>query len=307
MTDLALTKLQTLFRTLFQFDSADLNFGIYRVLNYKRAEIEGFIDVRLPQIADEAFARYAAADRSKLEDRLQELRQSLKGGVDEEGNLKPPFDQLELGKEYLDVQRQVAALSVAAELKTRVYNDLYTFFNRYYEDGDFVPKRRRGRDETYAVPYNGEEVLLHWANKDQYYIKTDERLAAYRFHTGEFHVAFEVRAAHITTNNNKSENRFYVLASDPVAWDSDAKMLTVAFQHRALTESEAITHGKTGQQDKINGQSAETVLAAASDTTLKGLLGRVPTGSDRSALLKHLGQFTRRNTLDFFIHKDLKG
>ena len=30
-------KLQTLLRELFQFDSADLDFGIYAVMNHKRA------------------------------------------------------------------------------------------------------------------------------------------------------------------------------------------------------------------------------------------------------------------------------
>ena len=33
----------------------------------------------------------------------------------------------------------------------------------------------------YAIPYEGEEVTLHWANKDQYYIKTSEYLRDYAF------------------------------------------------------------------------------------------------------------------------------
>ena len=36
-------KLQSLLRELFQFDSADLDFGIYRIMNAKRDEIERFI------------------------------------------------------------------------------------------------------------------------------------------------------------------------------------------------------------------------------------------------------------------------
>ena len=30
--------------------------------------------------------------------------------------------------------------------------------------------------EAYAIPYEGEEVTLHWASRDQYYIKTSEYL-----------------------------------------------------------------------------------------------------------------------------------
>ena len=34
---------------------------------------------------------------------------------------------------------------------------------------------------VYAIPYEGEEVRLHWANADQYYIKTGEYLRHYTF------------------------------------------------------------------------------------------------------------------------------
>ncbi len=60
---------------------------------------------------------------------------------------------------------------------------LVTFFSRYYDEGDFIARRRYsgpGR-ERYMIPYDGEEVKLVWANMDQYYIKTDEYLRDYRF------------------------------------------------------------------------------------------------------------------------------
>ncbi len=50
-----LERFQGLLRELFQFDCQDLDFGIYRVLNYKRKQIEEFITTRLPQHVDEAF------------------------------------------------------------------------------------------------------------------------------------------------------------------------------------------------------------------------------------------------------------
>ena len=129
----SLKKLQDLLRQLFQIEAADLDFGIYRILNYKRERVEEFINKRLPQIVNKAFQDYAKAE-------------------------------------------EMAQYQVTEDLKVRVYNDLYTFFSRYYEDGDFIAKRRYGRRETYAIPYNGEEVKLYWANYDQYYIKTSEYL-----------------------------------------------------------------------------------------------------------------------------------
>src|SRR5205823_13209210 len=71
------------------------------------------------------------------------------------------------------------AVDVAA-LENEVYDYLFSFFRRYYSDGDFLAKRVY-KPGVYAIPYEGEEVTLHWANKDQYYIKTSEYLRDYAF------------------------------------------------------------------------------------------------------------------------------
>jgi hypothetical protein len=54
-----------------------------------------------------------------------------------------------------------------------VFSHLLAFFSRYYDNGDFISQRRY-KGDTYAIPYAGEEVMLHWANKDQYYTKSGE-------------------------------------------------------------------------------------------------------------------------------------
>ena len=52
-----LTRLQDFFRSLFQFDLADLDFGLYRLFHLKRAEIEAFITEQLPREVDAAVVR----------------------------------------------------------------------------------------------------------------------------------------------------------------------------------------------------------------------------------------------------------
>ena len=42
-------KFQRLLRDIFQFDCADLDFGIYRIMNHKRDVIEKFISTDLPK------------------------------------------------------------------------------------------------------------------------------------------------------------------------------------------------------------------------------------------------------------------
>ncbi|MBP0500745.1 hypothetical protein J8J32_21970, partial [Mycobacterium tuberculosis] len=64
------------------------------------------------------------------------------------------------------------------EHENAVFSHLLTFFSRYYQDGDFISQRRY-KGNTYAIPYAGEEVMLHWANKDQYYTKSGENFANY--------------------------------------------------------------------------------------------------------------------------------
>jgi adenine-specific DNA-methyltransferase len=43
-------RFQSLLKELFQFEASDLDFGIYRILNYKREQIKDFIENRLPKI-----------------------------------------------------------------------------------------------------------------------------------------------------------------------------------------------------------------------------------------------------------------
>jgi adenine-specific DNA-methyltransferase len=54
----ALKKFQELLREIFQFESSDLDFGIYRILNYKQKEVKEFIDQKLPQIIEDAFQKH---------------------------------------------------------------------------------------------------------------------------------------------------------------------------------------------------------------------------------------------------------
>ncbi|MDN3510785.1 MAG: hypothetical protein NG784_05705 [Candidatus Jettenia sp.] len=55
-------KLKKILQQMFQMDQADLDFGIYRIMNQKRVEIERFLDKELlPQVKQE-FIRYKSAE-----------------------------------------------------------------------------------------------------------------------------------------------------------------------------------------------------------------------------------------------------
>lgn len=310
------TRFINIIREIFQFDTADLDFGIYRILNEKREQIEDYLNDRLPQVVDQAFAQYTESDREKLQEQLDALRQQLENAAkvfgqpafDESGDLVAALRGGEVGKEYLAVQGQLEQIEASADLKRSVYNDLANFFERYYQDGDYISKRKRGRDEKYVIPYDGQEVVLYWANQDQYYVKTGEQFRNYRFKAGEYIVQFELRSASTAQNNNKG-NRYFILAGkDAIHWDEPVNTLTLYFEYRLLTDKEQQQHGRTAQQqpqDSLNSAAATAVISSVRDATLKAHLAQVKEGEERNVLLKHLTQFTRRNTADFFIHKDL--
>jgi len=176
-----LEKFQDLLRELFQFDCADLDFGIYRIMNHKRDVIERFITQDLPKAVAAELERGALADQSQAAGELQnvaaQISQTLgQDALDADGNLAATYHATPLGKKYLSLKSKAAGARGRQALEASIFNQLYAFFSRYYQDGDFISKRRYSKRERYAIPYNGEEVYLYWANHDQYYIKTAEYL-----------------------------------------------------------------------------------------------------------------------------------
>ncbi len=318
-------KLQDLLRELFQFDSADLDFGIYAVMNHKRDQIERFIAHDLLNAIAQGLKLQSEAQQARVRADFAQARQELQGEYGEEafdaqGNLTAELmgasgqTAKRLREAYLSAQQALAASELSDDLEGQVYNDLLRFFARYYDDGDFNSQRRYGGSNKYVVPYNGEEVLLHWANRDQYYVKTGEYFSDYRFAVepaigfGGASVHFKLRQASVEQNNVKGEKRFFVLAGDqPVQWDPAGRVLLIGFEYRPLAADEQLRAGSRGQQDKLNAEAEAAVLKAIPDPLLREQLGKLQgePGKERSLLAKHLTRYSARNTRDYFIHKNL--
>ena len=106
-----------------------------------------------------------ADEKKKAIEELEKLKHQLidLGITDYESNPK-----------YQEKRKQLENIKVSEDLEKEIYNHIHTFFSRYYDKGDFISKRKYGKNNKYAIPYNGEETTLYWANNDQYYIKTTE-------------------------------------------------------------------------------------------------------------------------------------
>lgn len=164
-------KLKALLKELFQLDQPDLDFGLYRIMHAKSGEVTQFLDRDLLPQVQAAFAEYKTADKAGIErDLAKAIEQAQALGADPETLPKVKDLRARLADEAVDL----------GALESEVYDHLYSFFRRYYSEGDFLSKRVY-KAGAYAIPYEGEEVKLHWANADQYYIKTSEYLRDYAF------------------------------------------------------------------------------------------------------------------------------
>ena len=307
-----LDRLKALLREMFQLDRGDLDFGLYRIMNLKSAEVAAFLDDELlPQVKTKLNLT-SAEERAALEKELEHARkQAMELGLNLDITIPPRI---------VELNQRLAEMKKDADAEADVYNHLANFFARYYSEGDFISQRRysSGGRAAYLIPYDGEEVKLHWANADQYYIKTTENYASYAFTAGmgdaARRVRFEIAAADVEKDNVKetsSRQRRFVLAGGESAVAVEDGELAVRFEHRPLAEGEKKRWPGNGsvQQGRVNEAAIEGILNAV-EPDWRALLATsdpTPANGERTLIAKHVERYTAKNSFDYFIHKDLGG
>ena len=312
-----ITKFQALLRDLFQFDCADLDFGIYRIMNHKRDVVERFVTEKLPAAVAAELDTGAVSQQDQAAAQLEELAARIRedygaDAIGPDGELGPGIERdRPVFQRYLEAKAATSGGTDRATAEAAIYNHLHTFFSRYYEDGDFISKRRYGRNQRYAIPYNGEEVYLHWVNSDQYYVKTEENFRDYDWNAPNgVAVHFRLADANIEQNNVKGDKRFFVPRARETRYDADARAVTIPFEYRPLNGAESTRYGNRNQQDKIIDGASCAIPERVADfpEAVDALTGEHRRGDGAvSRLRHHLLRYTRKNDSDFFIHKDLSG
>ncbi|MBS9779225.1 MAG: site-specific DNA-methyltransferase [Moraxellaceae bacterium] len=313
-------------KNIFQIDRPDLDFGVYRILNSRQAEISDYLDNKLKKKVDEYLA---TANQSLASNQLATLAQQIKDefgkrAFDDNDNLvNEEAINSDLGKQYTELSKKINGKLD----QSTVFNHLYTFFSRYYDEGDFISQRRY-KGDTYAIPYAGEEVMLHWANKDQYYTKSGEMFSNYRIRfTEQGHsdksVIFRLLSADTAKDNQKDndkDRRFVILTKpktvtktdeDGEAYQQTIEPIVINDNHTEMTIwFEYAVMNKGTKQDKLNLDAHKKIIGLVEDNYndwLSLLITPAPTEKQpqRDLLLKHLNTFTQKNTADYFIHKNL--
>ncbi len=323
MTTDRFEKLVKLLEELFQLDQPELDFGFYRIMHARREQVTKFLRRELLPQVREALEQVDDADRELVRLRLREAQKQAKAlGADPETLPKVR----ELRKKLEDTDNLDAT-------EADVYDHLYRFFRRYYSNGDFL-SRRVYKDSVYALPYQGEEVKLHWANADQYYIKTDEYLRNYAFRlrpndeADPMRVRFRLRDAAEGEHDNvkplPSAKRVFTLHAGDFVRESVGEQgpeLVLDFCYRPATLGDWPRADRDGKKKPPR---QKDLLAAADKRILERLAEDPALGpwaaeldrrhtrangqtADYSRLRGHLERYAARNTTDYFIHKDLGG
>ena len=266
-------------KELFQLNQPDLDFGFYRIMHSRAKEITEFIEKDLLATIEAAFASAKVESfQSEFDAAKKKILDAIgEDAFDENGTLKPAYANSKAGREFLEVQRKLASSEAIASGEESVYYHLYKFFSRYYDNGDFISTRYHTREtdsmaKPYAIPYGGEEVMLYWANADQYYIKTSENFNNFSFdltkakifdnmtpeerilagvpeHTLPVHFkvveAEEGEHGNIKADSGK-RREFFLAGQEPVALNATGE-LEVRFEYRLRGENDTVSAEKEKQ------------------------------------------------------------
>lgn len=310
-----------LLNQMFEMDKSDLDFGIYRILRVRRDEIQKFFKEGLPKQIKETLTPFAQGNKDELRQKIADIEAQC-GGAD---NVAMLPDSMPMKQQYNSLKAQLQQGTDLSALESDVYSALYNFFSRYYDEGDFISKRRY-KEGVYAIPYEGEEVKLYWANQDQYYIKTSENFKDYTFKAGDYTVHFLLVDATTEQNNNKEtedkKRQFMLFTEDEEKYPG---MKTFEYKEEETKEGNEkkkekivnirfifdIPEDKKAKYYDLNVAGIKQWLSTQPTNVMMELLRKAnpeaKTKDQISIIEKHLKAYIAKNTFDYFIHKDLGG
>lgn len=313
---------------ILKLNQAELDFGLYRILNRRRTEIRKYLTESLPAILEQATSGAVEKQSRALETEVRELTEKLNRSAVDAGYEEGAFQEGELLKElssgpnavkYRQVRQQLDHLQAQQTLSgselDQLYLHLLTFFNRYYQGGDFLTVPRRGRTR-YLAPYSGEDTLFHWRSKGSHYVKTSTELRTYTYHPeapgagNPTTVRFELVEADTEQNNVKGDRRYFVPLPGQARHEGDTFILP--FSYRPLRDAEAAKYtakgkgkGRKATDEADEGDEAE-LSGTAQDRLLQDMLGSAKLdGVVAAELLKQANRYAKKNTSDYFVHPNL--
>lgn len=224
----SIDQLKLFLKEMFQFNANDLDFGIYRIYNLKRKEIENFIDGKDEQCLEPIINKtLELVSNIEKQVELTSLTAYLKK-FNQESLVNDPagnFEKIQqlilnFGADDAEKDSLTATLNTSTkefnitdEIKDKIYNHILGYFEMYYSNGDFGYNNRSR--SLYKVPfeadYDGNDTMFHWKHKGSLYIKTGNSFNAIKFKLKHLDKEFELRletndestSEEVARNNNK--------------------------------------------------------------------------------------------------------
>ena len=114
-------QLKDVLNEIFELNKADLDFGIYRIMNQKREQVNEFIEKQLPEDIRQALSETQSSDRTEIENELKTLKKNL----DDAGIVA------EESPKYKTLKERLSGLENSEVLEQEVFSHLANFFKRY--------------------------------------------------------------------------------------------------------------------------------------------------------------------------------
>ena len=138
------TFVQTLRKMFMIDDAAELDFGIYRIMAQKKAEIESFFG--LDDESDEnALCRKIEAllaEQQGASVNVAEIKRQLNDRIrmyQEDGET---MEQINKKKTIIELRQKLEETGDPTVMLPHILTALNDFFSRYYDKGDFISQRR---------------------------------------------------------------------------------------------------------------------------------------------------------------------
>jgi adenine-specific DNA-methyltransferase len=291
-------KLKSLITELFQSDHADLNFGIYRIMNVRNNEIERFlINDLLPYVRD-VLSDYARKSLSALEEDLKDVAEN-----EVFNHVYNFFSRYYSNGEFISHRRYKDGVYVIpydgedVKLYWSNYDQYYIKTSEYFRDYTFkLPNGKRvhfklvkvGTEKDNNCPQNGKEC--RFILSEGQYEKQDEKQEEKKplvVENGELIIRFEYRP----DPKKRKQSDLNAEAADHIL--NKIKEL----------KEQPPENIKEQQPEKLKEWQREL------DSLWQELSSVSPTekNPNRTLLKKHLTSYTVCNTFDYFIHKDIGG
>lgn len=243
----SIDQLKFFLKEMFQFNANDLDFGIYRIYNLKRKEIENFIDGKDEQCLEPIINKtLELVSNIEKQVELTSLTAYLKK-FNQESLVNDPaanFEKIQqliinFGDNDQEKESLTSALTASTkefnitdEIKDKIYNHILGYFEMYYSNGDFGYNNRSRN--LYKVPYeadyDGNDTMFHWKHKGSLYIKTGNSFNAIKFKLKHLDKEFELR---LETNDNST--------SEEVARNNNKDTKLKHYKFNRFEEKDGIT------------------------------------------------------------------